>query len=114
MLGRRLWTEEEVGKLRSFYVSGRPFEEIDSAFPNRTANAIRQKASRLGLRRPTASHSLLDSQAVIRCSDGNGDEWEYLFKCSVCGSWIHVNLTEEDEDRTIICRKCHAVLKYVA
>lgn len=113
MLGHRLWTEEEVGKLQLLYTSGTAFEEIARALPKRSANAIRQKASRLGLKRPTVSHLLLESQPVLRCSNGDGGD-EYLFKCSSCGSWIHVNVREEEDDRTIICPQCSTICKYVA
>ncbi len=113
MLGRRLWTEEEVGKLKLLYTSGRAFEEIASSLPKRSDSAIRQKASRLGLKRPPVSHILLESQPVLRCSNGNGGD-EYLFKCGSCGSWIHVNVNEEDDDRTIVCRQCSTICKYVA
>jgi hypothetical protein len=114
MLERRLWTEEEVRRLKHLYLSGRPFEEVAGAFPKRTTNAIRQKASRLGLRRPPVSHSLLLPQSVLRCSDGNGEDDDYLFKCGACGSWIHVSLIDDVDDRTIVCRKCQTVSKYVA
>lgn len=113
MLGRRLWTEEEVRRLKLLYTSGTAFEEIASSLQKRSANAIRQKASRLGLKRPPVSHLLLESQPVLRCSNGNGGD-EYLFKCSGCGSWIHVNVREEDDDSTIICRQCSTICKYVA
>jgi hypothetical protein len=100
MLGRRLWTEEEVGRLKLLYTSGTAFEEIASSLPKRSA-------------RPPVSHLLLESQPVLRCSNGNGGD-EYLFKCSGCGSWIHVNVREEDDDSTIICRQCSTICKYVA
>jgi DNA-directed RNA polymerase subunit RPC12/RpoP len=114
MLERRLWSKEEVGKLKLLYLSVRPFEDIIDTFPMRTANAIRQKASRLGLRRPIVSHSLLESQTVLRCTDGNGGDEEYLFKCGSCGSWIHVNLMDDVENRTIVCSKCNTTSRYVA
>ena len=114
MSRQRLWTEEEIKKLEILYISGKAFEEIVDALPKRSANAIRQKASRLGLRRPAISSSLFNSQKVLRCSDGNGEAEEYLFKCSGCGSWVHVNLYDEDEDRIIVCRQCHTIYKYVA
>jgi len=113
MLGRRLWTEEEVGRLRALYTSGRAFEEIMNAFPERTDSAIRQKASRLGLKRPTISHPLFNSQAVLRCSDGNKAEEDYLFKCGGCGGWIHVNMYDGADDRTVVCHQCNTVLRYV-
>lgn len=113
MLGQRLWTEEEVGKLKLLYPSGKAFEDIVDALPKRSANAIRQKASRLSLKRPVASHAFLESRPVLRCSDGNGGD-EYLFKCSGCGSWIHVSLYDDVDDRTIVCRQCQTVCKYVS
>lgn len=114
MSRQRLWTEKEIKKLELLYPSGRAFEEIVDAFPKRSANAIRQKASRLGLRRPTISPSLFNSQNVLSCSDENGEAEEYLFKCSGCGSWIHVNLYDEDEGQIIVCRQCHTIYRHVA
>jgi DNA-directed RNA polymerase subunit RPC12/RpoP len=113
MYKERWWSEDEVVKLRFLYVSGRPFEEIKDALPRRTSNAIRQKASRLGLRRPVESNSLCDSQMVLRCSDGNGDGDDYLFKCSLCGHWIRVDFSEEAEDRVIVCPRCQSTCRYV-
>lgn len=112
MSRKRLWTEEEIKKLELLYISEGTFEEIVSAFPKRSANAIRQKASRLGLRRPTISPSLFNSQTVLRCSNGNEEAEEYLFKCSGCGSWVHMN--SYDENRVIVCRQCQTIYKYVA
>ena len=46
------WTDEEVERLKELYTSNKTFEEIAERFPLRTDNAIRLKASRLGLKRP--------------------------------------------------------------
>jgi DNA-directed RNA polymerase subunit RPC12/RpoP len=110
----RPWTEEEEKRLRLLYPSGRAFEEVARAFPRRSVNAVRQKASRLGLSRPTIARSILDTQGFLRCSNGDGGEEEYLFKCVECGNWIHVNLPDDAEDRTIVCSKCKAVCRFVA
>lgn len=47
------WTAEERQKLRDLYRDHRlTIEEICAKFPDRTDNAIRLKASRLGIHRP--------------------------------------------------------------
>jgi hypothetical protein len=114
MSERSLWTEEETKRLRLLYVSGTSFDEIEDEFPTRSSNAIRQKASRLGLRRPTLRASMNSSQNVLRISGGNGELEDFLFRCGGCGSWIHANLNGEADDRTIVCRQCQTVLRYVA
>lgn len=113
MSKQRLWTEEETKKLERLYTSESTFDEIVNALPKRTANAIRLKASRLGLRRPIVSSSLCKSQTVLRCSNGNEESEEYLFKCDGCGNWIHVSLNDEDEDLVIVCQRCHNTYRYV-
>lgn len=110
----RPWTEEEEERLRLLYPSGRAFEEVARAFPRRSVNAVRQKASRLGLKRPTIARSILVNQGFLRCSNGDGGEEEYLFKCVECGNWIHVDMPDGVDDRTIICSECKAVFRYVA
>jgi hypothetical protein len=114
MLDRRLWTDEEMDMLRVLYISGRGFDEIDTAFPERSANAIRQKASRLGVKRPVVSHSLCESKSVLRCSDGNGGDDAFLFKCGDCGNWIHVDSPDQHENQAVVCPQCKAVSRYVA
>ena len=110
----RLWTDEEIKKLELLYLSGKAIEEIMNDFQERSANAIRQKASRLGLRRPLISPSFIKSQKVLRCSNGNRETEEFLFRCSDCGNWIHVNLSDEEkEDRFIVCRQCQNSYRYV-
>jgi len=73
MLDRR-WTNNEISTLKQMYIADTAFEEIRDAFPARTINAIRQKASRLGLRRPVIKSSLFDSQSSIKCSVNGNDE----------------------------------------
>jgi hypothetical protein len=47
------WSQEELKKLKELYPRpDKTIEEIDSQLPGRTKNAIRLKASRLGLIRP--------------------------------------------------------------
>jgi hypothetical protein len=113
MSGRSLWTEDETKKLRFLYISGTSFDEIENEFPARSSNAIRQKASRLGLRRPPMFASMSSFQNVLRISDGVGGLEDFLFKCGECGSWIHANLNGETDNRTIVCRQCQTVLRYV-
>ena len=101
------WTEDEVGKLRSIYPSDRAFEEIVKAFPNRTPNAIRLKASRLGLKRPTIPSSVCQSHTVLLCSEGGGKFNGYLFRCGDCGSWIQVNREEGVANGgLVVCGTC--------
>lgn len=109
----RPWSEEEEERLRLLYPSGRAFEEVAKAFPVRSENAVRLKASRLGLKRLTIAHSILDTQTVLRCSNGDGGNEEFLFKCVECGNWTHVNLSENAENETIVCSQCRSVCKYV-
>jgi len=114
MSRRSLWTEEETEKLRSMYISGSSFEEIEYEFSARSSNAIRQKASRLGLRRHATLASINSFQNVLRISDGNGGVEDLIFRCSGCGSWIHANLNGGADDKTIVCRQCQTILRYAA
>lgn len=114
MSNRSLWSEEEIRKLRILYISGASFDEIEKELPTRSSNAIRQKASRLGIRRPAAFDTASSSQNVLRISNGNGDVDDYIFRCGGCGNWIHANLNGKGEDRTIICSQCQTTLRYVA
>jgi hypothetical protein len=112
MSRQSLWTEEETKRLRFLYISGTSFEEIEEEFSTRSSNAIRLKASRLGLKRPIMLASVNSSQNTLRIS-GNGGMEDLLFKCGGCGSWIHANLNGEADDRTIICSRCQTILRYV-
>jgi len=106
------WTEEELGRLKHLYTSEQSFEEIIMAFPQRTPNAIRLKASRLGLRRPTISSSLLPS-SILLCSEANGNSRGYLYRCRECGSWIQVNQEDEGSDNTVVCGNCQSKCYFV-
>jgi len=108
------WTEREIGKLRYLYPSERSFEEIVEVFPHRTPNAIRLKASRLGLRRPTIPPSVCQSRTILRCSEGDGNSNGYLFRCGECGSWIQVNGDDERDGGVIICSKCGSACYLIA
>ena len=111
-MDRRVWTEGEIETLRSLYLSGRAFEEVDNALPLRSPSAIRQKASRMGLKRPVVSHSLCDSRHVLKCTNGaDGDG--YLFKCAECGGWIHVDSDDSGEGQTVVCPTCETICKFV-
>jgi DNA-directed RNA polymerase subunit RPC12/RpoP len=110
----RQWTEKEVTQLRHLYLSEAAFDEIKVHFPKRSKDAIRQKASRLGLKRPILSHSLIDSRLVLKCSNGDGGKEEYLFKCSECGSWIHTSMDDDTNERMIVCKQCSSVCKFVS
>ena len=109
---RSPWSKVEERMLRFMYLAGTSFEEIGRAFPDRTPNAIRLKASRLGLKRPSISSSFLESPNVLRFSDGNGDSG-FFFKCSGCGSWTHAKIND-DEVHTVVCRECNTVCRYIA
>lgn len=111
---RSLWTEEETEKLRSLYISGTSFEEIEDELPARSTNAIRQKASRLGLRRHATLASINSFRNVLRISDGDGGAENLIFRCGGCGGWIHANLNDGADDRTIVCRQCQTILRYAA
>lgn len=101
------WTEEEIRKLKLLYPSEMSFEEIVRAFSNRTPNAIRLKASRLGLKRPTIPSSVCQSHTVLLCSEASGKFNGYLFRCGDCGNWIQVNREEEAADSgLVVCSTC--------
>ena len=110
---RSQWSETEEDMLRFMYISGTSFDEINNAFPSRSPNAIRLKASRLGLKRPTISSSILGSPNVLMFSDGNGDSG-FFFRCSGCGSWMSSQISEDEEVRTVECRECRTICRYVA
>ena len=112
MMERRSWTNNEILTLKQLYIADAAFEEIRNAFPERTINAIRQKASRLGLRRPVIKSSLFHSQSSIKCSV-NGTDNIYLFKCVECGNWTQVNISDDKENQTIRCPQCSSISKYI-
>ena len=112
-MSRSPWSEGEERMLSVMYLAGTSFDEIGQAFPERSPNAIRLKASRLGLKRPYVSASILESPNVLRFSDGNGDSG-FFFKCSGCGSWTHAKIEDEEDVHTVECRECSTVCRYIA
>ncbi len=108
MTGRR-WTEEEIRRLRAFYLSDASMERLSEAFPGRTLQAVRQKASRLGLRR-MASQPQYPSSPILLCR-GEGGAEGLLLRCSNCGSWIRVSLEKGSRDEKIGCGGCGYILK---
>ena len=112
-MSKSLWSEGEERMLRFMYLAGTSFDEIGQAFPERSPNAIRLKASRLGLKRPYVSSSILESPNVLRFSDGNGDAG-FFFRCSGCGSWTHAQIEGEEDVHIVECRECSTVCRYVA
>ncbi|MFQ6052757.1 MAG: SANT/Myb-like DNA-binding domain-containing protein [Candidatus Bathyarchaeia archaeon] len=100
------WEEEEIRKLKRLYPSERSFDEIVGEFPNRTPHAIRLKASRLGLRRPTVPRSEYLSSSILVCSEGNGEFKGYLIRCNECSRWIQVRNDGEADEGAIVCSNC--------
>ncbi len=98
--------------MKLLYTSEKSFEEIIMFFPRRTPNAIRLKASRLGLRRPTIPSSLLPS-SILLCSEENGNSRGYLYRCRECGSWIQVKKEDEASENAVICNNCKSVCYFV-
>lgn len=105
MVKDKEWTDEEVERLRELYTSNRTFEEIAERFPLRTDNAIRLKASRLGLKRPIVGNIIQMRPLSYKPIHGK-EICGYLIKCRDCGSWIQVD--EETQQRTCVlsCAKC--------
>lgn len=112
-MSRSPWSEVEERMLRFMYLAGTSFDDIGQAFPERSPNAIRLKASRLGLKRQHISSPILESPNVLRFSDGNGDSG-FFFRCSGCGSWTHADIEGDDDVHTVECRECNTVCRYVA
>ena len=109
MAKARAWTDDEVDRLRKLYSSMMSFDEIDLEFPSRTSNAIRLKASRLGLRRPTLETHLIRAQRVTVQGDGDDAVKGYLLKCRECGAWIHAERIVSGICQTISCDECGAL-----
>ncbi len=109
MARAQAWTDDEVDKLRKLYSSVMSFDEIDSEFPSRTSNAIRLKASRLGLRRPTLETQLIRAQKVTVQGIGDDAVKGYLLKCKECGAWIHAEKIMSGICQTIRCDECGAL-----
>lgn len=108
MPSRRRWTEEEISKLRAYYASDAPIDSLIQALPGRSIQAIRQKASRLGLRR-MASQPEYPSPPILLCREGASEG--LLLRCSNCGSWIRVELRGGSDGEKIICGSCGYILR---
>lgn len=103
-MSRRRWSEEEINRLRSLYVTEVSTDLLSQAFPGRTLQAIRQKASRLGLRR-MASQLESPSSPILLCRREGVSE-ALLLRCSNCRSWIRVDIKRASKDEKIICGSC--------
>ncbi|MFH1179309.1 MAG: MJ0042-type zinc finger domain-containing protein [Candidatus Bathyarchaeota archaeon] len=99
------WTDEEVESLRELYISNKTFDEISEKFPLRTDNAIRLKASRLGIKRPFIGEVIQIKPLAYR-SGNNGGSSGYLIKCKECGSWIQVDEDSPRNTSVVSCGKC--------
>ena len=111
-MSRNPWSEKEIIKLREVYASPISFDEINDLFPFRSQNAIRIKASRLGLTRTLDDISNFGAPNMLKFSNGEAGE-DYFFKCSGCDNWILVEMDVENEVTDIVCPLCEAVCRYV-
>ncbi len=109
-MSRRRWTEEEISRLRAFYSSDASIGSLSEALPGRSIHAIRQKASRLGLRRESSQPQYPSSILLCR---GEGGSEGLLLKCSNCGNWIKVGLKEVSNGEEIRCGGCGYILHFV-
>jgi predicted Zn finger-like uncharacterized protein len=103
------WTDEEVNRLTELYTSNRSFDEIMLEFPSRTSNAVRLKASRLGLRRPNILLGLIQSNKMRFQSQKDEFIGGYLIKCDDCGSWIQVESIDIGIYKTVRCLTCGSI-----
>jgi hypothetical protein len=105
----REWSDEEVSKLTKLYSSSLPFDEVAIELPSRTPNAIRLKASRMGLRRPTLPLNLIHAEIVRYRSLNEEGVTGYIIKCSKCGTWVQVEGISEGICQTVRCGECGAL-----
>jgi hypothetical protein len=105
----REWSDEEVGRLTELYTSNRSFEDILLEFPFRSSNAVRLKASRMGLRRPTLPVDLIHAEKVRFQSIDEDGAMGYLIKCKECGQWIQAERIGGGVCQTIRCGECGAL-----
>lgn len=106
MSNSKKWTEIEIKNLKRLYISEKLLEEVMEAFPERTENAVRLKASRLGLKRPALPSALMGQSTMLHCSEGNGNSKGYIFRCCACGIWIQVDGSDEASSGLIVCESC--------
>ena len=100
------WTDEEVARLHELYGSNRTFEEIELEFPLRTSNAIRLKASRLGIRRPLIPGNFIQAKPLIFKTGNHDGSDGFILKCNQCGSWIQVDKDIERRASILNCGQC--------
>ena len=113
MARAREWSQEEVNKLSNLYTSNRTFDEIMLEFPHRSSNAIRLKASRLGIKRPLLIPSLIPAEKVMICPTEE-EPSGYLFRCHECGSWNRIGNLNQGEINAVYCTDCGSVFKIVS
>jgi translation initiation factor 2 beta subunit (eIF-2beta)/eIF-5 len=106
------WTDEEVERLRELYTSNKTFDEIVDKFPMRTENAIRLKASRLGIKRPFIGDVVQVKPLAFKSWNG-GRESGYLMKCKECGSWIQVDEESHRDNSLLSCGKCGSLYQVI-
>ena len=106
-----VWTKEEVERLCDLYPSQKSFDEIVKEFPHRSPNAIRLKASRMGLRRPALTLGMYHEGKPILRSELNGDSKGYIMKCSECGGWVMIGNLDEGEQNAVVCKRCDAFFR---
>jgi hypothetical protein len=109
MFGTKKWTEDEIKKLKKIYPSKIEFNDIVKEFPLRTANAIRLKASRIGLKRPLISDKMHPAKLIVIEKDVEEKETAYIFRCDECKKWIRVKKREVDDHRAVLCDNCGAI-----
>ncbi|MFP3950607.1 MAG: SANT/Myb-like DNA-binding domain-containing protein [Candidatus Bathyarchaeia archaeon] len=103
------WTNAEIERLKRLYPSNMVFEEIVDMFPERTANAIRLKASRMGLRRPLTASNIYPAKSLMVVEEGKNGPKGYIFRCSECNNWIQVDPGSVENKHPVICEKCGAI-----
>jgi hypothetical protein len=99
------WSDEEVERLRKLYTSNRTFDEIAEKFPLRTGNAIRLKASRLGIKRPIIDNVIHVKPFVYNLGDIERSIGSFM-KCKECGTWIQVGENSLIKTNPLNCEKC--------
>jgi len=105
------WTGEELEKLKALYTSDASFEEVVDELPLRSPNAIRLKASRLGLKRPILPQRINQIRSLI--FSGDGGLRGYVFRCSECGGLVHVDEPDLEESSLVRCGSCGALSNFV-
>jgi hypothetical protein len=107
------WTDEEVKRLKELYTSNKTLDEIAEKFPLRTENAIRLKASRLGIRRPYIGNFIQVKPITFKSITLN-DSIGYLLKCKECGDWMQVDKSSHYDSNILSCGKCGNLYHVIA